>query len=377
MKTSPSTFAVTIDNLPQIALAYSDGVAARVLYETWQRLSSTFGSETWSVCEKSWGVAFHFYGSDVDKTSFCPELIEAALAAAGRRPVPVGTHRIVVGLSASFGEVAPAEAAVAVNAQQYRLDMCAAALAYDALEAGRVHFAEQPIAAADDTAKPLYCECLVRLVSDDGTVLLPGTYLGALERLGLMRAFDRQVVREVLRQLRIRPDAVLGCNVSGLSAVCDVWWSSTLEALACNPDIAGRLVIEITETAALPDMAEAKAFVSAIRQTGARVALDDFGVGYSSATFAREAAIDIVKIDGSFVRQRVAGPAGQRMLEHLVNLVGGFGAIVVVEGVETAEDLQVAAEAGARWFQGYYFRQPELPDHVLGQIASTVSRRLH
>ncbi|WP_337181815.1 EAL domain-containing protein [Shinella sp.] len=377
MKTSPSAFAVTIDNLPEIALAYSDGVAARVLYETWQRLSSTFGSETWSVCEKSWGVALHFYGSDVDKTSFCPELIEAALAAAGRRPVPVGTHRIVVGLSARFGEVAPVEPAVEVNAQQYRLDMCAAALAYDALEAGRVHFAEQPIAAADDTAKPLYCECLARLVSDDGTVLLPGTYLGAVERLGLMRAFDRHVVREVVRQLRIRPDAVLGCNVSGRSAVCDIWWSSTLEVLARNPDLAGRLVIEITETAALPDVPEAKAFVSAIRGTGARVALDDFGAGYSSASFAREARVDIVKIDGSFVRQRVDGPAGQQMLNHLVNLVSGFGATIVVEGVETAEDLRVAAETGARWFQGYYFRRPELSDPVLSQMASIFSGRLH
>ncbi|MCD2172304.1 EAL domain-containing protein [Rhizobium sp. C4] len=377
MKKPSSTFSVTIDNLPQIAAAYSEGVAARVLYETWQRLSSTLGADTWHVSEKSWGVALEFRGNERLAAPSVIEFIEAAVTVAARRPVAIGPHRIVMGLSADFGHPIQADGSARVEASQYRLDMCAAALAYGAIDAGMIHFAEQPVVAAGEKAEPLYFECLARLVSDDGAVIVPGTYLGALERLGLVRAFDRHVVREVIRQLRLRPDVVLGCNISGQSAVRDFWWKSTFEELSKRPDIAGRLVIEITETAALPDVNEAVAFVSAVRQTGARVALDDFGAGHSSPTFARNARVDIVKIDGSYVRQRIAGPDGRYLLHHLVNLVGNLGSTVVIEGIESAEDLRLAVETGAKWFQGFYFQRPQLPHHVLDWIVISNPGRPH
>lgn len=372
---SSAIFSVTIDNLPQISAAYSEGVAARVLYEAWRRLSSIFGNDAWRVCEKSWGAALEFCGDKALLAPSRPEIIEAALAVAGRRPVAIGPYRIVMGLSLSFGHVMQPKASVDVNASQYRLDMCAAALAYGALDAGKIHFAEQPVMAAEPGVEPLYHECLARLVGDDGAVILPGTYLAAMERLGLVRAFDSHVVREVVRQLRIRPNLVLGCNISAQSAVRDIWWMSTFDELLKRPDVARRLVIEITETTALPDVSEAVAFVSVVRQMGVRVALDDFGAGHSSSTFAHQAGVDIVKIDGSYVRKGIEGSDGRYRLQHLVDLVSNFGSTVVVEGIESAEGFRLAAETGAKWFQGFYFQRPQLPHHVLdGLVASNTGR---
>lgn len=374
---SATTFSVTIDNLPQISAAYSEGVAARVLYEAWRRLSSIFGNDTWRVSEKSWGVALDFCGDEALAAPSRPEIIEAALAVAARRPVAIGPYRIVMGLSLSFGHLLQPKTSLDVNASQYRLDMCAAALAYGALDAGNMHFAEQPVMAAEPDVEPLYHECLARLVGDDGAVILPGTYLAALERLGLVRAFDSHVVREVVRQLRIRPELVLGCNISGQSAVRDIWWMSTFDELLKRPDVAQRLVIEITETTALPDLTEAVTFVSVVRQMGVRVALDDFGAGHSSLTFARNARVDIVKIDASYVRKGIEGPDGRYLLYHLVNLVSNFGSAVIVEGIESAEGLRLALGTGAKWFQGFYFQRPQLPHHVLDRMVASNTGRPH
>lgn len=371
-----SSFSVAIENLPQIAVAYSDAVAARVLGEVWKRLAAIFGTEMWSVCQRSWGVSLDFCGNDVSN-SLRADAVEFALVTASRRPVTIGSHLILPCLGVSFDAIVRLETSVALNASQYRLDMCAAALAYGALCAGNIHFAEQPVTRCGWQAETLYNECLARLIGDEGSVILTGTYLGALERLGIVRGFDREVVCEVLRQLHIRPDAVLGCNISGMSVVRDIWWTSILDELTRFPDVAERLVIEITETAPLPDVADALVFIAALRRTGVRVALDDFGVGNSSLSFARKARVDIIKIDRSFVRGRETGDGGQHRLRHLIGLVRDFTAAVVVEGIENDADLKVATDAGADWFQGYYFQRPELPEHASDRAVYVETGRLY
>lgn len=354
MRAVQSSFDVVIDNLPQIAASYSDGVAARVLHEIWKRFAGAFRAEAWNVCERPWGITVSVSGAIGCVSA---ERQEAMLVEASRRPVTIKMQQIVPRLRFSCDEPDRLVACSDLDAVQYRMDMCAAALAYEALDAGNMHFAEQPIVGTGDRAPTLYYECLARLNDSDGAVILPGAYIGALERLGLMRAFDRHVVREVVRQLHDRPDVVLGCNISALSAADDIWWTSALAELRRHPDVAQRLVIEITETAALPCRADAIAFIAAIRETGARVAIDDFGAGHSSAEFAREAKVDIVKIDGSYVRNR-RSDKGQHMLAELVSLVGELAPAVVVEGIESAADLQAALATGAHYFQGYHFQAP-------------------
>ncbi|NKJ40327.1 EAL domain-containing protein [Rhizobium sp. SG570] len=365
----PPSFDVIIDNLPQIAAAYSDGAAARVQHEIWKRFASAFRTEAWTISERPGGVTVALSGKDAAE---CLRVVhvEAALVAAARRPVAIKTQQIVPSLSISFGEPNKFAPLAELDAVQYRIDMCAAALAYEALNAGELRFAEQLVVGGEDYARPFYYECLARLFDVDGAIVLPRSYIDALERLGLMRVFDWHAVRETIRQLQNRPDVVLGCNVSALSAVDDIWWTSALAELHRRPDIAKRLVIEITETAALPSMADAMAFISAIKGTEARVALDDFGIAHHSTDFACEANFDIVKIDGSYVRNRLSGN-GQDLLAYLVRLVSELAPVVVVEGIESANDLRAAIATGAKFFQGYYFQTPVFPEHLPSRSLTT------
>ena len=365
MRRLPRSFDVVIDNLSHVAAAYSDGVAARVQHEIWRRLSNIFKTEDWEVSESPSGVKISSRASDAIAYPRA-ELVEAALVAAARRPVTIKTQQIVPSLSAHFGETEKIAPLVELDPGQYRMDMCAAALAYDALNVGEMRFAEQAVVGGERYDRPLYHECLARLLDPDGAVVLPGTYIAALERLGLMRVFDWHVVREIFRQLEYRDDVVMGCNVSALSAVDDIWWTSAFAQLRRRPDIAKRLVIEITETAILPSVTDAMAFISAVQGVGARVAIDDFGVGHCCPNFACEANADIVKIDGSHVRNRLSNE-GQLKLRNLVSLVGEFAPIVVVEGIESADDLHAAKAAGAKYFQGYYFQAPTFPDRLVNR----------
>ncbi len=365
MRQLPRSFDVAIDNLSQVAAAYSDGVAARVQHEIWRRLASIFKTEQWEVSESPSGVRI---SPRANGAIACPraEHVEAALVAASRRPVTIKTQQIVPSLSAHFGETEKIAPLVELDPEQYRMDMCAAALAYDAVNVGEMRFAEQAVMGGDRHDRPLYYECLARLFDPDGAVVLPGIYIAALERLRLMRVFDWHVVREIFRQLEYRHDVVMGCNVSALSAVDDIWWTSAFAQLRRRPDIAKRLVIEITETAILPSVTDAMAFISAVQGVGARVAIDDFGVGHCCPNFACEANADIVKIDGSHVRNRLSNE-GQLKLRNLVSLVGEFAPIVVVEGIESADDLHAAKAAGAKYFQGYYFQAPTFPDRLVNR----------
>src|SRR5262249_43849967 len=120
----------------------------------------------------------------------------------------------------------------------------------------------------------------------------------------------------------------------------------------------GRLVIEITETAALYDIEESARFVSALRHAGCRVALDDFGAGHSSLRYLQSLSVDTVKVAGSLVATIAASAAGQVLLRHLLQLAQGFGFRTVAEGVETAEDAALLRRQGIGYLQGYYFGRP-------------------
>jgi len=115
---------------------------------------------------------------------------------------------------------------------------------------------------------------------------------------------------------------------------------------ASPPECASRLVIEITETAALDNIGELAHFVDALRHTGCRVALDDFGAGHTSLRHLQALDVDIVKIDGSFVRSLTARRENRIILRHLLGLTRGFGFSTVAECVETAEEAALLREEG-------------------------------
>lgn len=357
---APHALFIAIDNLSDISDFFGEGAAGRVLGEVARRLEQAFGSRFRLESIESWGVtaSASSFGDDEQDWS----LVDAALTAAASLPISVGNARLVVALSCC--EDRPAESDIQrtsahSSAQAYRTDMVAAALAYEALFKGRLHLVDQPICRADDRSELLFAECLARLADEEGRTIMPGVYLSALERLGLTSLFDRQIIRAVIDQLRRRPDCVLGCNISALSASVDAWWRMVFPRLVRDADVAGRFVVEVTESACPYSFDAAAALVSLIQKTGCRVALDDFGSGFSSIGFARQAKFDIIKIDGSYVRNRASGEDAALLLEHLVALAKDVAGDVVVEGIESDADLAAAHIAGAQWLQGYLLGAPQ------------------
>lgn len=344
-----------VENLLSISTHYSEGMAGRVLCEVWRRFEAAAG-DACVVEVRPWGVTLHLDSRRSE--TFRHAELERIAVAVSLAPLEIDGHCIVVALSFQSDELQCALHPLHVDSMKYRLDMAAAALAYSALSSGGINFVEQCVVRPEEEGRELYRERLVRLIDADRCVLMPGTYLPALERLGLSRAFDWCVVRDTIERLRRHPGLVLGCNISGLSVCNDAWWHAVLDELGDNPDIASRLIVEITETALPHDVLGAFDMVSALQRAGCRVAVDDFGAGSSTIAFVRTIGADIVKVDGSYVRQRRDGPESADLLRHLIQLARHFAREIVVEGVECEADLQMAREAGSHWYQGFYFNVP-------------------
>jgi EAL domain-containing protein (putative c-di-GMP-specific phosphodiesterase class I) len=150
----------------------------------------------------------------------------------------------------------------------------------------------------------------------------------------------------------------LGFNVSGLTAGDRPWLRLLISQLRNRPDLGRRLVVEITETAALYDVEETARFVDTLRDTGCRVALDDFGAGHTSLRHLQSLSVDTVKIDGSFVRDLAERPENQVFLRHLVGLTKSFGLSTVAECVENAADAALLRAEGIDYLQGFFFGAP-------------------
>lgn len=216
----------------------------------------------------------------------------------------------------------------------------------------------QGVRDARDASSILYHEALLRLIGAHGDAISTTDTVLALERLGFARLVDHHVVSQVIDTLESSPDVALGVNISARSARRDSLWDETAARLAQRPDVARRLIVEITETAAIPDVAAAVRFARDLRRLGCRIALDDFGNGFASIRQLFAFAPDIAKIGGFFV-QRAAGSMRQRAaLAHLAGLADSLGATVIIEGVESAEQAAIASEAGGRWQQGYHWGRP-------------------
>jgi EAL domain-containing protein (putative c-di-GMP-specific phosphodiesterase class I) len=228
-----------------------------------------------------------------------------------------------------------------------------------ALREDRIAFAYQPVVAAASGEVDHY-ECLLRMRTLEGRIVAAGDFVPVIEQLGFIRLIDRYVLDKALAELEAYPEVKLGFNISGLTAADRPWLRALISQVRTRPDIASRVVVEITETAALYDIEESARFVSALRHAGCRVALDDFGAGHTSLRHLQSLAVDTVKIDASYVRNLAGNPDGQVFLRHLLGLAQGFGFHTVAEGVSSAEDAAILQKEGVGFLQGYYFGRPSL-----------------
>ena len=242
-----------------------------------------------------------------------------------------------------------------------------------ALREERIRFAFQPVVAAD-TNEISYYECLLRMYMPDGRLIPAGEFVPVLEQLGFIRLIDRYVLDKTLAELQADPKVRLGFNISGLTAADRAWLRLLVSRLRNRPDLASRMVIEITETAALYDIEESARFVGALREAGCHVALDDFGAGHTSLRHLQSLEIGTVKIDGSFARNLAGNPENQVFLRHLIGLAKGFGFMTVAEGVAASEDAAILRREGINFLQGYHFGRPSLDRPWMADRAAGVSR---
>src|SRR5690348_1513214 len=206
-----------------------------------------------------------------------------------------------------------------------------------ALREDRLLFAFQPVVCAV-TGEVDYFECLLRLRHEDGDIVPGSEFITTIEHIGMIGLIDRFVLAKAIEELDTYPEVRLGFNVSGLTACDRPWLRSLMSVLRNRPGFARRLVVEITETAALYDFGETARFVDTLRHAGCRVALDDFGAGHTSLRHLQTLAVDIVKIDGAFVQNLTDSTENRVFLRHLLGLTRGFGLSAVAECVESAED---------------------------------------
>lgn len=241
----------------------------------------------------------------------------------------------------------------------YRASVGIGAEVRQAIKEDRLVLAYQPMVDAESGETNCY-ECLLRMHAPDGSLVPAGRFIPVVEKLGLMRAVDRRVLELVLEDLERHPDVVLAFNISGLTVADRSWLRSLQSRLRDKPQIAERIILEITETASLYDNEESAKFVEAVRALGCRVAIDDFGAGYTTFHHLKILPVDIVKIDGEFVRDIQTSPDNQLFVRNLLALAQTLNLTTVAECVETLEDSEFLKSEGVELLQGYFFGKPDI-----------------
>lgn len=209
-------------------------------------------------------------------------------------------------------------------------------------------------------------ELLVRMLDEDDDVIPPSSFLPTAERLGLIAEIDRLVLAKAIELAgRSQPIAV---NVSGAS-LCDPRLIEDVRGAIAEGLNPAWLDFEITETAAISNMDNARAFAETVTGMGCGLGLDDFGTGFSSFSYLKELPIQHLKIDLEFIRELPSSPTDQRLVQALVQFAKAFGQETVAEGIENAETLALVRAFDVDYAQGFHIGEPALVDD--GRTAAT------
>jgi diguanylate cyclase (GGDEF)-like protein len=241
-----------------------------------------------------------------------------------------------------------------------------------ALDEGRFELDLQRVlpAAGDDGG--LRGELLLRLREPDGSRVLPGAFMAAAERFHLAPRIDRWVLRQAVALLQRDGEtrfASLAVNVSALTLQDTAFHEEARGLLtALGPQRARALCLEITETAVITQLTPAATFIAQMRALGARVALDDFGAGASSFGYLKALPVDVLKIDGQFVRQLLSDRLDQVAVRSFIDVARTLGLTTVAECVETAEVLAELGRLGVDFVQGFLLHRPQPMGEVLAGL---------
>jgi diguanylate cyclase (GGDEF)-like protein len=238
-----------------------------------------------------------------------------------------------------------------------------------ALEEGRMRLVLQPMVDSR-TGEPRIYECLLRMKREDGEMVSAGQFIELAEQLGLSRYIDKSALEMAVALLKQHPDLTLSVNVSSLTANEPDWMASLRSLTGEDRSITSRLIVEITETSVIVDMDSMKTFVDTLRELGCRIAIDDFGAGYTSFKNLKALKVDMVKIDGAFVRDLAADLTDQAFIRTMVDIARTFNMETVAEWVGDETTVRLLTEAGVDYLQGYHFGAPIPPEELPGARAT-------
>ncbi len=227
-----------------------------------------------------------------------------------------------------------------------------------ALAEDRLQLAYQPVVSAA-TGETAFCEALLRLLDDNDAIIRAGHFVPVVEGLGMNRRVDQRALEMAVAALAAHPEASLAINISAYTIDDRSWLRRLASLVRAHPELAQRLIVEITETAVMNDIAESSRHIAAVRDLGCRVALDDFGAGYTSFRELKALEVDMVKIDGQFVRNVAEDAENRLFITTLLKVARSFGMATVAECVETGEDARVLAELGVDYLQGSRYAMPQ------------------
>lgn len=206
-------------------------------------------------------------------------------------------------------------------------------------------------------------ELLLRLRTDDGELLSPNGFLYVAERFGTIRAIDSWVVHQaatlIADENRAGRDLTLNLNISPKS-LADPWLITAIDrALAESRIDPANLVFELSETAAMGNIEQAKSFTQELRSRGCRFALDDFGQGFGACYYLKHLAFDYLKIDGDFIRGFSTDTTDKLVVEAIVGIAKGMGKETVAEFVTDEETMERLRQSGLDYAQGFHVGEPQ------------------
>lgn len=234
----------------------------------------------------------------------------------------------------------------------------------NALDTDGFELFAQRIECLKGQAQGIHAEVLLRMRNADGTWVQPGTFLPAAERFHLVSRVDRWVLSRSVKWLRNLPSAdcieSLSVNLSGQSVGDRAFhaWAYELFA-AAGPSVCSRLCLEITETAAVTNLADAAVFIAEVRAAGVKVSLDDFGAGASSFGYLKALPVDYLKIDGQYIRNLVSDPLDDAAVRCFVDVARLMGLKTVAEFVDNTDVLNRLHVIGVDYAQGFLLHRPE------------------
>jgi diguanylate cyclase (GGDEF)-like protein/PAS domain S-box-containing protein/excisionase family DNA binding protein len=244
----------------------------------------------------------------------------------------------------------------------------------EALDDDRLLLFAQPVVRLADR-RVMHHEILLRLRDSEGRIVMPGNFIEIAESIGMVKDLDMRVVEKLL--VHMHQHNQMGkklryfVNLSRASISDAHWVKRFISMLAVSKADPNQLVFEISETAAMSEIDVTLNFIRRLKDLGSRIALDNFGAGFSSFYYLKRFEVDYLKIDGGFIRDLAADSSNQVFVKALNDVAGGMGKQVIAEWVETPEVLELLQTIGARYGQGYLFGQPmPLENNRNGDLAT-------